>query len=79
MTTPPDETDRFQLADVARHLGVTKQRVHQLSAERGFPTSGTQADGLRWWDRVTVERWAEREWWGTKPWRTTPSPDLRTH
>jgi len=79
MTTPPDEIDssgqstgRFRLADVARHLGVTKQSVHQLAAERGFPMSAAGGDGLRWWDRTAIEHWADREWWGSKPWRTTP-------
>lgn len=79
MTTPPDEidhagqsvSDRFQLEDVARHLGVTKQRVHQLAAERGFPRSDT-GQGLRVWDRATIVDWADRKWWGSKPWRTAP-------
>jgi len=54
--------------EVAHYLGVTQQWVSQLSAAGGFPTPRMMA-GRQMRKRSVVERWAERHWWGTKPWR----------
>ena len=46
-------------ADVARHLGVTRQRVSQLKRDdRTFPAPGIGAHGLRFWRRAGIEAWA---------------------
>jgi predicted DNA-binding transcriptional regulator AlpA len=58
----------LRLVDVAELLGVTKQRVHQLSAESGFPVPVAEDVRGRLWDRRDVEAWA-KEWRAAKPWR----------
>jgi predicted DNA-binding transcriptional regulator AlpA len=60
----------LRLVDVARYLGISKQRVHQLAEEPGFPRPRHRPDGIRTWRREAIERWAARRWWGSKPWRT---------
>jgi predicted DNA-binding transcriptional regulator AlpA len=55
--------------DVAHYLGVSKQRVSQLASEQGFPRPRQRADGTWIWRAGVVERWAERHWWDSKPWR----------
>lgn len=61
--------DDWRPTDVARYLGVSKQRVSQLASEEGFPRARHRADGTRIWRADVVERWAERSWWGLYPWR----------
>ena len=46
-------------AEVARILGVSRQRVTQLAAEAAdFPPSQAVIGAGRTWDRNTIERWA---------------------
>jgi hypothetical protein len=54
------------ISDLADYLGVTHQRVNQMSNQRPAPRLIT---GRRMWSRAEIEVWAEQEWWGTKPWR----------
>ena len=61
--------DEMRSIDVAYYLGVSKQRVSQLVSEQGFPQPRHLLDGTRVWRADVVMRWAERSWWGSKPWR----------
>ena len=62
----------LRLIDVAEYLGVSKQRVSQLASEPGFPRARHRVDGTRFWRADVIERWAERSWWRSKPWRRVP-------
>jgi predicted DNA-binding transcriptional regulator AlpA len=62
------ESGYMRTCDIAPYLGVTRQRVDQLVGVDGFPRPRIVA-GRRLWLRSAIERWAERHWWGTKPWR----------
>jgi hypothetical protein len=62
--------DELRPIDVAHYLGVSGQRVSQLASEQGFPRPRHRADGTRFWRADVNEQWAERRWWGSKPWRT---------
>ncbi|MDP9201114.1 MAG: helix-turn-helix domain-containing protein [Gemmatimonadota bacterium] len=65
---PSTRQSRLRSVDVARYLGVTHQRVTQMVAEGKLPAPRHDPVGPLWTPSV-IERWAEREWWGTKPWR----------
>lgn len=57
----------LRISDVAVHLGVTHQRASQMYAEGKLPEpSEIDAAGRPRWKPATIERWAEREWWGTR-------------
>ena len=62
-----------RLVDIANYLGVSTQRVHQLTKDPSFPTPSIQAVGDRLWRRSAIEAWARRRWWGTRPWRRRPA------
>ena len=64
--------EEMRSIDVAYYLGVSKQRVSQLASEQGFPQPRHLLDGTRVWRADVVMRWAERSWWGSKPWRERP-------
>ena len=64
--------DEMRSTDVASYLRVSKQRVSQLGSEQGFPQPRHLFDGTRVWRADVVMRWAERSWWGSKPWRERP-------
>jgi predicted DNA-binding transcriptional regulator AlpA len=68
--------DEMRLIDVAYYLGVSKQRVSQLASEQGFPQPRHLLDGTRVWRVDVVMRWAERSWWGSKPWRERQAADV---
>jgi predicted DNA-binding transcriptional regulator AlpA len=55
----------LRLVDIARLLGVSKQRAHQLANERGFPSPVTTDARGRLWDRREVTAWARR--WRREP------------
>jgi hypothetical protein len=59
---------RLRMVAVARYLGVTHQRVTQMFAEGKLPASRRDHLGP-YWIPSALERWAERYWWGTRPWR----------
>lgn len=48
------------VVDIAKLLGVSRQRADQLSRQKGFPEPvDVIHDGrVRVWDRAEVERWA---------------------
>jgi len=62
----------MRLIDVAHYLGVSKQRAHHIAATRGFPKPAKRLRTGRLWEPSAIESWAEREWWGKRPWRTPP-------
>jgi hypothetical protein len=44
-----------------------------MYAEGKFPEP-ERVDGVGLlWKPATIERWAKREWWGTRRWRKRPS------
>jgi predicted DNA-binding transcriptional regulator AlpA len=57
-----------RLLDIAKLLGVSKQRAHQMAAEPRFPTPVSQDSRGQQWDRREVERWA-KSWREEKRWR----------
>jgi predicted DNA-binding transcriptional regulator AlpA len=57
--------------DVAAFLGVSRQRVDQLSDLGRLPPSRL-VDRRRMWKRTRIEAWADQHWWGTRPWRLRP-------
>jgi hypothetical protein len=60
--------ERMSLSDIGRYLNVSAERARQVAAED--PTFPAPASGKpRRWSRAKVERWAERHWWDTRPWR----------
>jgi hypothetical protein len=59
-----------RIRDIGAYLGVSHQRAEQMFHEGKFPEP-ERADGIGpIWKPATIERWAEREWWGTRRWRT---------
>jgi hypothetical protein len=59
----------FRIVDVGAYLGVSHQRAEQMFHEGKFPKP-ERVDGIGpMWKPATIERWAEREWWGTRRWR----------
>jgi hypothetical protein len=60
------------MLEVAAFLRVSHQRVTLMYAEGKVPEPD-QVDGIGpQWKRTTIERWARREWWGTRRWRKRP-------
>ncbi len=59
----------MRIVDIAEFLGVSKQRAHQLVQSPGFPEPWTSTDLGRLWRRRNIEVWAQRNWWGSRPWR----------
>lgn len=59
----------FHPADLADYLGVSMQQVAQMRQE-GLLPEPELVDGVgARWKLATIERWADREWWGTRRWR----------
>ncbi len=46
------------VAEIADMLGVTRQRVHQLTKTAEFPRPLAELSAGVIWDRAEVERWA---------------------
>ncbi len=63
-------SSRMSILDVAGYLGVTRQRVSQLSRRDGFPEPVRPGEERPTWDRADIESWAGLHWIGTRPWRT---------
>jgi predicted DNA-binding transcriptional regulator AlpA len=59
---------RIRLVEITELLGLTKQRAHQIAAEKGFPSPLAEAARGRVWSKYEVQAWAKR-WRGEKPWR----------
>ncbi len=62
------------LKEIGRYLNVSAERARQVAADD--PTFPAPASAKpRRWSRAKVERWAERHWWDTWPWRKRPAKD----
>lgn len=46
--------------DIARRLGLTRQRVHQLAQETGFPVPVGRLGRSHVWDWSIIEAWAHQ-------------------
>jgi hypothetical protein len=63
--------DLLNLTAVGRLLNVSVERARQVANDDPtFPAPATEKP--RRWSRARVERWAERHWWDTRPWRKRP-------
>jgi len=61
--------DTLRAVDVAKQLGVSKQRVSKPRASKIIDTDSSvpqpvETEPHRRWDRAEVEAWAEAHWWG---------------
>jgi hypothetical protein len=62
----------YRIRDVGAYLGVSHQRADQMFHEGKLPEPD-RVDGIGpLWKPTMIERWAEREWWGTRHWRRRP-------
>ncbi len=61
-------TDLMRLSDVARYLGVTRQRVQQLASEGHLPPSAGVDQRGRYWNREDLQEWAV-VWAAARRWR----------
>jgi hypothetical protein len=58
----------WNLAPIGLYLNVGRERARQLADnDPTFPVPATEHP--RRWSRAKIERWAERRWWDTVPWR----------
>jgi len=55
------------------YLGVSHQRASMMYAEGKLPEPERVDVIGPLWKPATIERWAEREWWDTRPWRKRPT------
>lgn len=53
----PYEPDVLSLSDIARKLGVTRERVRQLAKEPGFPPHHMQVGRMRYWRPKDIDQW----------------------
>jgi len=51
----------LRIIEIAKLLGVTKQRAHQIAEEKGFPAPIAEDGRGRVWSRYEVQAWA-RQW-----------------
>ena len=52
--------DLVGAAEIADMLGVSRQRVHQLAGEDGFPEPIGQISSGRIWTREDIDEWARQ-------------------
>lgn len=64
----------WRLADIGRHLGVSKQRVHQLAGEGGLPAPSGEDQRGRYWNPAAIRAWA-RAWSKERSWRRVGGSD----
>ena len=62
----------LRIVDVSVYLGVSFQRAAQMFHEGKLPDADRVDRIGPLWKPATIERWAEREWWGTRRWRQRP-------
>ena len=62
----------MRAADVADFLGVSPTgRGPALGC--GWLPVARMMGRRRMWERTEIEAWADRDWWGSRPWREKPS------
>jgi hypothetical protein len=67
----------WNLTEIGRYLNVSAERARQVAAsDRTFPSPVIEHP--RRWRRAKVERWGERYWWDTAPWRSRPGGRYRS-
>jgi hypothetical protein len=60
--------EAWNLTEIGRYLNVSTERARRVANDD--PTYPAPAsEQWRRWSRAKVERWAERHWWDTRPWR----------
>jgi hypothetical protein len=64
-----DVRSEWRIADIGAYLGVSQQRADQMFHEGKFPEPDRVDSIGPPWKPSTIERLAEREWWGTRRWR----------
>jgi predicted DNA-binding transcriptional regulator AlpA len=62
------DQDVIRLSAVAAYPNVN-ERVRQLHHAGSLPPPIASEGRSAVWDRDEIEAWAERKWWGTRPWR----------
>ncbi|MBL7494854.1 helix-turn-helix domain-containing protein [Frankia sp. CNm7] len=55
---PDDEL--WTTGDIAERLGITTERVRQLSHRDGFPAPAGRAKHIRYWRARDIEDWIEK-------------------
>jgi hypothetical protein len=58
----------LNLTEIGRCLNVSAERARQIASDDPTLPPPLPAEPRRW-NRAEVECWAERHWWGTRPWR----------
>jgi len=62
-----DPTDLMGVHELSTHLGVTRQRLHQLRSNPGFPPPLITLHATPVWHRPRIDRWLAS-------WSRTPGP-----
>jgi predicted DNA-binding transcriptional regulator AlpA len=62
----------LRMTDVAAYVQVSHQRIAQMRQEGKLPRPDRVDQIGPLWKPTTIEDWAEREWWDTRPWRKRP-------
>jgi predicted DNA-binding transcriptional regulator AlpA len=57
----------LRMTDVAAYVQVSHQRVAQMRQEGKLPRPDRVDQIGPLWKPTTIEDWAEREWWDTRP------------
>ena len=52
--------DLVGIAEIGELLGVSRQRVHQLTAKDDFPEPEAHLSAGKVWTRAAVEKWAKQ-------------------
>jgi predicted DNA-binding transcriptional regulator AlpA len=55
----------LRIRDVGAYLGISHQRADQMFHEGKLPEPERVGGIGPQWKPATIERWAEREWWGS--------------
>jgi hypothetical protein len=64
----PIARELLNLSEIGRYLNVSpSERDRSRRTIRRSPRPASEKP--RRWSRAKVERWAERHWWDTRPWR----------
>jgi hypothetical protein len=66
--------DRWRITDVARYLGVSRQRAQQLAHADRLPRRAGEDRIGPYWRPSDVRRWANT-WAKERPWRHLGVPD----
>lgn len=62
-------TQAVHLRNVASYLNVSNERARQLHKASRLPPPIATKGRRAVWEGDDIEEWANRKWWGTRPWR----------